>query len=222
MPADQAAPPTIPPQAIEAGRLLFAAECLFLKSVAELKQVPEPAFPEIAFAGRSNVGKSSLVNTLANRKGLARTSNTPGRTQMINFFLLGARLMLADLPGYGFAKAPKAAVRSWTKLVKAYLKGRPTLARAVVLVDTRRGMKDSDREIMTMLDEAAVSYLVVMTKADKIGDAEAEKQRLAVQQELAKRPAAFPYVIMTSSVDNRGIPELRAHLAALAAPGFFN
>jgi GTP-binding protein len=221
MPADQATP-TIPPQAIEAGRLLFAAECVFLKSVAELKQIPEPVFPEIAFAGRSNVGKSSLVNALANRKGLARTSNTPGRTQMINFFLLGGRLMLADLPGYGFARAPKTLVKTWTKLVKAYLKGRPTLARAIVLVDARHGVKDSDREIMSMLDEAAVSYLVVMTKADKLGDAEAEKQRAAVQKELAKRPAAYPHVILTSSVDNRGIPELRAHLAALAAPGFFN
>jgi GTP-binding protein len=204
--------------AIEAGRLLFAQECVFVLGAAEVAQVPDSRLPEIAFAGRSNVGKSSLVNALVGHKALARTSNTPGRTQQINFFTLGGRLMLADLPGYGFAQAPKNMVKRWTNLVRTYLRGRASLSRVILLIDARRGIKDNDRDIMEMLDKAAVSYLGVLTKADKLGAAELEACRSDAERELAKRPAAHPEVIVTSSVDGRGVAELRAHLAALAAP----
>ena len=203
-------------RAIEDGRLLFAQACDFLISAAELHQVPEAELPEVAFAGRSNVGKSSLINALTRRKTLARTSNTPGRTQQINFFDLGGRLMLADLPGYGFARAPKAAVARWTHLVDSYLKGRAPLKRVCLLIDGRHGIKASDETVMSALDAAAVSYQAVLTKCDKVKDAELERRLAEMTAWLAVRPAAHPRIIATSAKDGRGIPELRAQLAALA------
>jgi len=201
---------------LERGRLLFAAECTFLLGAAALKQVPDDDLPEIAFAGRSNVGKSSLINALTGRKSLARTSNTPGRTQQINFFDLGSRLMIADLPGYGFAKAPKDQVDRWTRMVKSYLKGRASLRRACLLIDARHGIKKVDRGIMTMLDEAAVSYQIVLTKADKIGAGALDKLLAETAKEAATHVAAHPDVMATSSSKSHGIAELRAALATLA------
>ncbi|OFX09718.1 MAG: YihA family ribosome biogenesis GTP-binding protein [Alphaproteobacteria bacterium RIFOXYD12_FULL_60_8] len=205
------------PEALEAGRKLFAGRCDFLMGVVELAQLPESGLPEVAFAGRSNVGKSSLINALTGRKALARTSNTPGRTQEINFFNLSERLMLVDLPGYGFAEAPKDVVARWRGLVFDYLRGRPNLRRACVLIDARHGLKTSDREVMKMLDEAAVNYQVVLTKADKIKDRELEARQEAIRIELgADFIAAHPVVLATSSEKGTGIAELRAALAALS------
>ncbi len=201
---------------LEEGRRLFARECRFLRGVAELEQLPDYGLPEVAFAGRSNVGKSSLINALTGRRVLARTSNTPGRTQEINFFDLGGRLMLVDLPGYGYARAPRDKVRRWTGLVRAYLRGRPVLRRACVLVDARHGLKDSDREVMTMLGEAAVAFQVVLTKCDKIKPAALAALLEATQAELARRAAAHPEIVATSAQTGAGIPELRAQLAPLA------
>ncbi len=201
---------------IEAGRLLFARECTFLRGVAALDGLPPAGLPEIAFAGRSNVGKSSLINALTGRNTLARTSNTPGRTQELNFFDLGRRLMLVDMPGYGFAQAPKGMVERWTRLVNGYLKGRAVLRRAVVLVDSRHGLKDSDRDMMKMLDQAAVVYQVVLTKADKIKAAELDAVRASTLEEIKSRVAAHPTLIVTSSQEGLGIAELRAELTTLA------
>lgn len=203
---------------LENGRLLFAQQATFLLGAAGLPQVPDSALPEIAFAGRSNVGKSSLINALTGRKDLARTSNTPGRTQQINFFDLGARLMLADLPGYGYAKAPKGQVKNWTKLVNSYLKGRQELRRTCVLIDARHGLKATDREVMSMLDAAAQPYQIVLTKCDKIKAADLEKLIARTGAELAKHTAAHPIIMRTSSFKNQGIEELRAELATLALP----
>jgi GTP-binding protein len=200
----------------EAARLLFAKECRFVVSAASLGGLPAARLPEVAFAGRSNVGKSSLINALTGRNGLARTSNTPGRTQQINFFDLGERLLLVDLPGYGFAQAPKAAVAQWHVLVQAYLQGRPVLRRACVLVDSRHGLKDSDREVMSLLDKAAVSYQLVLTKADKIKAAPMVALRQSIAGEIARRPAAHPEIFATSSETGEGLAELRAALAAVA------
>jgi GTP-binding protein len=176
---------------------------------------------EVAFAGRSNVGKSSLLNALVGQKALARTSNTPGRTQQLNFFELEGALMLVDLPGYGYARAPKAAASGWTRLTRAYLKGRPTLRRLCLLIDARHGLKDSDREVMTLLDQAAVSYQVALTKVDKVKPAALEALRAALAPELARHVACHPEMVATSAVTGAGIAELRAALAALAAPGQF-
>lgn len=201
---------------IEAGRLLFARACDFVWGAATAGDLPEATLPEVAFAGRSNVGKSSLVNALTGRKTLARTSNTPGRTQQLNFFELGGRLRLVDMPGYGYAQESKEKVEAWTDMVRRFLRGRVTLRRALVLVDSRHGLKPNDLEIMTMLDQSAVPYLIVLTKADKVKPpalAETERKTVAA---LKKHPAAFPEVHTTSSETGAGIPELRASLAALA------
>ncbi len=207
------------PEALEYGRFLFAQPCRFVLGAAGLEQIPDTPFPEVAFAGRSNAGKSSLINALTGRNTLARISNSPGRTQQLNFFVLGERLMLTDLPGYGFAKAPKAEVERWTRLVNAYLKGRAPLRRTCVLIDARHGLKDSDRAIMDMLDTAAVVYQVVLTKCDKVAAMALEGHMERTAGAIARRPAAHPEIIATSSRKGTGIAELRAALAALAAPG---
>ena len=199
----------------EAGRIMFTQSCNFVIGCVHLEQVPESITPEIAFAGRSNVGKSSLINSLVGRKALARTSNTPGRTQQINFFNLGERLMIADLPGYGYARAPKARVKDWSRLVKSYLVGRANLRRILVLVDARHGLKDNDRSVMMVLDQAAQSYQIVLTKADKIKDQPLLDLRNRIEDESSKHPAANPQVLVTSTRKHLGIAELRAELAAL-------
>ncbi len=204
--------------ALERGRLLFAQECRFVAGAASLQQLPSPDRPEVAFAGRSNVGKSSLINALTGRKALARTSHTPGRTQQINFFDLGGRLSLVDLPGYGYARASKKDVKTWTRLVRDYLRGRPNLTRLCLLVDARHGLKDSDREIMAMLDEAGVVYQLVLTKADKPRPAELAERCAAVEIEARGHPAAYPTILVTSAQAGTGIAALRAAVAALAAP----
>jgi GTP-binding protein len=201
-------------ETIEAARKLFAGPITFLKSAPELKFLPDPDVPEVAFAGRSNVGKSSLLNALTGRNGLARTSNTPGRTQELNFFDVGEPLhfRLVDMPGYGFAKAPKDLVRKWRYLVNDYLRGRAVLKRVLVLIDSRHGLKDVDRELMDMLDKAAVSYRLVLTKSDKVKATELAAVREKTMAEARKHPAAHPEVIATSSEKGGGIPELRAAL----------
>ena len=195
----------------ETARRLFAGPVSFLKSAPELRFLPDASVPEIAFAGRSNVGKSSLLNRLTNRKSLARTSNTPGRTQELNFFDVGEplRLRLVDMPGYGFAKAPKDVAKRWRFLVNDYLRGRQALKRALVLIDSRHGIKDVDREVMKMLDDAAVSYRLVLTKADKVKATELEAVAAATAAEAVKRPAAHPGIIATSSEGGLGMDALR-------------
>lgn len=205
-------------EAVEAGRVLFAQDCRFVIAVAGLNQLPPGTLPEVAFAGRSNVGKSSLVNALTGRTTLARTSNTPGRTQQLIFFDLGGRLMLVDLPGYGYAKVSKSVVEAWNRLLRAYLKGRVGLRRALVLVDSRHGLKPSDREVMTLLDDAAVPYQVVLTKVDKITQPAMTATVAETEAVLKRHPAAYPAVRTTSARSGLGIAELRAELAKLAAP----
>ncbi len=206
------------PEAIEAGRRLFAQECTFLGAAAEAARLPETTLPEIAFAGRSNVGKSSLVNALTGRKTLARTSHTPGRTRQLNFFDLGGRLMLVDLPGYGYARASKTEIAQWSALARRYLRGRPELRRVCLLVDARHGAKDSDREIMAELDRAAVSYQAVLTKADKVKSQALAAVCGALKRELARHPAAHPHLSVTSARTGTGIAELRAAFGAFALP----
>lgn len=205
--------------ALEFGRWLFAQTCTFTAGAASPDALPAADLPEAAFAGRSNVGKSSLLNALTGRKTLARTSHTPGRTRQLNFFDLGGRLALVDLPGFGYARAAKAEIKGWTRLTRDYLRGRPTLRRLCLLVDARHGLKDSDREIAKLLDETAVPYQVVLTKADKTKPGALESLCASVAEEMARHPACHPDVIATSSVTGAGIAELRASLAALAERG---
>ena len=197
---------------IEAGRKLFAADWQFSAAAGTPERLPPMKGVEIAFAGRSNVGKSSLINALTGRKALARTSNTPGRTQELIFFLAGADLplRLVDMPGYGYAEAPKATVAAWTALIHAYLSGRANLVRVYVLIDARHGLKDADAAVLKTLDEAAVSYQIVLTKADQVKKSELEKRVTDTAAALAKRPAAFPEILITSSREGNGMPELRA------------
>ncbi|MFO1058278.1 MAG: ribosome biogenesis GTP-binding protein YihA/YsxC [Dongiaceae bacterium] len=204
--------------ALERGRLLFARECGFVAGVTVATALPPAGLPEVAFAGRSNVGKSSLVNALTGRRTLARVSHTPGRTQQLNFFDLGGRLMLVDLPGYGYAKAAKSKVEHWNRLTEDYLRGRPTLRRLCLLIDSRHGLLAPDRAAMKQLDKAAVSYQLVLTKADKTRGLALAKLTAEMQAEIAGHGAAHPEIIATSSHDEIGIAELRAALAALAAP----
>jgi len=202
----------------ERARKLFAGPIEFLKSAPEMQFLPDPDVPEVAFAGRSNVGKSSLLNALTNRKSLARTSNTPGRTQELNFFDVGTPLQirLVDMPGYGFAEAPKDLVRRWRYLVNDYLRGRQVLKRALVLIDSRHGLKDVDREVMRMLDDAAVSYHIVLTKGDKVKPSALGTLYEVTLTEAAKHPAAHPAIFTTSSETGTGIAELRTAILEAA------
>ncbi len=206
-----------PPErdASEAGRLLFAGPVDFVKGVVAMSGLPPADRLEVCFAGRSNVGKSSLINALTGRKSLARASNTPGRTQEINFFALGDTRYLVDLPGYGYAEAPVAVVAKWQALLRAYLSGRQTLRRAFVLIDTRHGVKDVDEEILTLMDRSALAFQVVMTKSDKVLAAARDASIAQVQAALAKHPAAFPEIVVTSSEKGDGIETLRAIIATL-------
>jgi len=202
-------------EAREAGRLLFAGPTEFLKGVVAMDGLPPDDRLEICFAGRSNVGKSSLINALTGRKGLARASNTPGRTQEINFFTTTGGPYLVDLPGYGYANAPLKVVEKWQRLLKAYLAGRASLRRAFVLIDARHGVKAVDEEIMALLDRAAVTFQVVLTKADKINAEEREQVLAQVRGALAKHPAAYPELVVTSAEKGSGIETLRAIIATL-------
>lgn len=199
----------------ETGRKLFAGPCDFLKGVVAMSGMPDADRLEVCFAGRSNVGKSSLINALTGRKGLARASNTPGRTQEINFFTLGEEKYLVDLPGYGFANAPVAVVEKWQRLLKSYLSGRPNLRRAFVLIDSRHGAKAVDEEIMSLLDKSAVTFQVVMTKADKVRKSDFDASLKKTRDALARHPAAFPEIILTSSEKGDGIATLRSVIAQL-------
>jgi GTP-binding protein len=204
-----------PAEELEAARKLFAGPCDFVSGAASVESLPAIALPEIAFAGRSNVGKSSLVNALTGRRALARTSSSPGHTRQINFFDLANRLCLVDLPGYGFAQVSRSMKETWADLASAYLRGRPTLKRVCLLIDARHGVKDADRETMKNLDSAAVSYQLVLTKADLLKPAEVERAVTAAQAVARKHGAAHPDVLPTSSETGFGMPELRAELASL-------
>ena len=200
---------------IEAARKLFAGPCDFVAGAETLALLPPMTLPEFGFVGRSNVGKSSLVNALTGRKTLARVSHTPGRTQQLNFFNLGARIMLVDMPGYGFAKVSKGQSKAWNHLIRSYLRGRANLRCVFILIDARHGVKESDQDVMKMLDEAAVSYRIILTKADEasVGDQKAAQD--TIMDLLKKNPAAFPDVIVTSAHKGDGIPDLRAAIATM-------
>lgn len=204
------------PAELESGRLLFAGPVTFELGVAAMTQLPDAVLPEIAFAGRSNVGKSSLINALTNRKGLARASVEPGRTRELNYFRVGEQLRLVDMPGYGYAKAPKAEIARWSALVRDFLRGRVALKRVILLIDARHGLKPADVEVMGMLDTAAVTYQIVLTKADKLKPTELAAVEAETRAAIAKRPAAHPDLIATSSETGAGIEALRAEIAALA------
>jgi GTP-binding protein len=205
------------PDEIETGRKLFAAHWEFAAAVDTLVRLPPMRGVEVAFAGRSNVGKSSLINALTNQKALARTSHTPGRTQELIFFDAGKDLVLVDMPGYGYAKAPREKIEAWQSMIEAYLLGRANLARVYVLIDARHGLKTVDDEVLKALDAAAVSYQIVLTKADEVKPAELTAVIEATLTALAKRPAAFPEVLATSSRSGAGMPELRAAMVRLLA-----
>jgi GTP-binding protein len=202
-------------EALEAGRKLFAAECRFVHGAQRLDQVPPPAGPEVAFAGRSNVGKSSLLNALTGRRALARTSSEPGRTRQLNFFDVGGRLTLVDMPGYGYARASKDIKADWQGMMFDYLRGRPTLVRVMLLLDSRIEMKRADRDVMDLLDRAAVTYQVVLTKADGLKPTDLARKQEEVRVVVRAHPAAFPEMATTSAETGVGIAELRAVLAGL-------
>lgn len=206
------------PEQIEAGRLLFAAECRFFYAAQRLDQLPDSGLPEVAFAGRSNVGKSTLINALTGRKSLARASNTPGRTRQLNFFDLGGRLTLVDMPGYGYAQAAKEIKEDWQGLMFEYLRGRPTLRRVVLLLDSRIELKASDLAVMDLLDRAAVTYQLVLTKADGVKPGALARKQDAVSALIRKHPAAHPDLTTTSSDAGLGMETLRAELAGLGLP----
>jgi GTP-binding protein len=210
------APSVFEADEIEAARVLFARDCAFMMGAVAMDGLPSGDMPEVAFAGRSNVGKSSLINALVGRHRLARASTEPGRTREINFFLLDGRLRLVDLPGYGFAKVSRGAARQFQDLGRAYLRGRPNLKRVYLLIDARHGLKDPDAEALDALDRAAVSYQIVLTKADKLKRGEAEAMVTTTLAKVAKRPAAFPRVLATSAEKGEGLPQLRAEIAAAA------
>jgi len=211
-------PRAVEPELLEAGRLLFARDCHFVAGAADAPSLPAESLPEIAFLGRSNVGKSTLVNAMTGRRMLARTSNTPGRTRQINFFALDRRLMLVDLPGYGYAAASRSAVKAWTRLIQEYLRGRASLRRVCLLVDSRHGIKEPDRPIMRLCDMAGLSYQVVLTKIDKLGSTALGAMAEAVATELARHSAAHPEIHLTGAEKGLGIAALRATLAGFAAP----
>jgi GTP-binding protein len=201
----------------EPGRKLFAGPCDFIWAAAKANDLPPPGPPEFAFAGRSNVGKSSLVNALTGRKTLARVSHTPGRTQQLNFFALGERARLVDMPGYGYAAVSKTKAASWDDLMKDYLRGRAALLRVYVLIDGRRGLMPPDKAMLDMLDSSAVSYAIVLTKKDEVKKSEIEARVAEVAAGIARRPAAYPHILFTSSRSGEGVPELRAAIAQLLA-----
>ena len=213
----EAAASEFTPDELEAGRRLFASEWRFLSGAGSVESLPEMQGIEVAFAGRSNVGKSSLLNAITSRKALARVSDTPGRTREINFFARDGDLVLADLPGYGYARAPRTKIREWTGLVDAYLAGRANLVRVFVLIDARHGLKEADTEILNLLGRAAVSHAIVLTKTDRLKAAELEAGIADTAAAIARRAAAFPIVFATSSLTGAGLPELRAAIARLAA-----
>nr|WP_321439577.1 ribosome biogenesis GTP-binding protein YihA/YsxC [uncultured Hyphomonas sp.] len=203
-------------EALEAGRLLFAGEATFVMGVVNLKQLPPADRTEVCFAGRSNVGKSSLINALTNRAKLARSSAEPGRTRELNYFDIGeGQLYLVDLPGFGYAKVSRSQTEAWTRLTKSYLRGRPSLRRVFLLVDARRGLMDTDEEVMDMMDKSAVTYQIVLTKVDKLAKGEVDKLASRIAEKLKKRGAAHPVVRMTSAEKGWGMPELRAEIAGL-------
>ena len=209
---------TFDDEEIEAGRLLFAGPCSFIAAAQNLTALPPISLPEIAFAGRSNVGKSSLVNALTGRTTLARTSQTPGRTRQLIFFSLASRLQLVDLPGYGYARASKTDIKAWTKLTRKFLVGRQSLLRMLLLIDSRRGIGPADKEMMKLMDDSAVSWAIVLTKVDKIKSEQLQKICDKTQQEISLHVAAYPHIWQTSSQTGAGIAELRAHLASLSLP----
>lgn len=200
---------------IEAARVAFKAECDFVKGVVDMEGLPDTSIAEIALAGRSNVGKSSLINALTDRKILARTSNTPGRTRELNFFNLSQELHMVDMPGYGYAKASKTEISSWNALIRDYLRGRTQLKRVFMLIDSRHGIKSNDIEIMRMLDKSAMSYQIVLTKLDKVPKGEQQKLFDQTSETLSKRPAAHPFILATSSAKGWGLGELRAEMMRL-------
>ena len=205
------------PEEVEKGRLLFAGECQFIAASNSLNNLPPLGLPEVAFAGRSNVGKSSLVNALTGRRTLARASQTPGRTRQLIFFSLADRLQLVDLPGYGYAKAPKTDIKAWTKLTRQFLSGRASLQRMFLLIDARRGVGPGDEEMMKLMDEAAVPWAAVLTKMDKVKIAEQKSVMEKTTRQVNRHVAAYPHVWPTSSETGKGITELRAHLASYSA-----
>jgi GTP-binding protein len=204
-------------EALEAARVLFARPVVFMMGAVAITGLPDPELPEVAFAGRSNVGKSSLINAVAGRKDLARASTAPGRTREINFFVADEKLRLVDLPGYGFAKVSRDVARKFQNLGRSYLRGRPNLKRAYLLIDARHGLKDVDKEAMAAFDTAAVSYQIVLTKADKLKPREVEAVTAETLKKVSKRPAAFPRVLATSAETGVGIPELRAEIMMACA-----